>query len=289
MAAMTKEEHARIQRRRARQLFGAFLVVMVLIGAGTIVRGAVGAIGGLFDKTDEYEAYAAKLEGFVMFDPLPFDGISDMDDTTLREAAVWGTVYSILRTDSGLDGYARDPEYDMVMLPSVEVDAYLARVLGPTFKLDHKSFEMEDGTRIQYDETNQCYLIPVTSSVGSYTPKVVKMFKKGGRLFVTVGYVPITDGFDITTAGSDQPVKYMDYIFSRTNGSWYLSGVKESETKAETTASTSAAGSSASLGESDVDSAILAGVAGGADSSASSAAASSGSEASAAASASAAA
>ena len=101
MAAMTKEEHARNQRRRARQLFGAFLVVMVLIGLFTVVRGAVGAIGGLFDKTDEYASYEKKLEGFVLFDPLPFDGIENMNDTTLREAAVWGTVYGILDTENG--------------------------------------------------------------------------------------------------------------------------------------------------------------------------------------------
>lgn len=260
MAAMTKEEHARNQRRRARQLFGAFLVVMVLIGLFTVVRGAVGAIGGLFDKTDEYASYEKKLEGFVLFDPLPFDGIENMNDTTLREAAVWGTVYGILDTENGLDGYARDPEYDMVMLPSVEVDAYLARVLGPAFKLDHKTFAMEDGTEIQYDEADQCYLIPVTSTVGSYTPKVVDMFKKGGHLYVTVGYIAITDEFDITTTtNKNEPVKYMDYVFSRTNGNWYLTGVTESETKVTASTSTTAAVSSGSQ-SGDVESAILAGV-----------------------------
>jgi hypothetical protein len=261
MAVITKEEHERNQRRRMRQLFGALLGVLVLVGVVTIVRAGAGLIGGLFDKTDEYAAYTGKLEGFVMFDPLPFDGIENMDDTTLRSAAVWGTVYGIMDTQKGFDTYARDPDTDMVMLPSVEVDAYLAKVLGPAFKMDHKSFDMEDMSII-YDDVSQCYLIPVTSSVGSYTPQVTKMFKKGGKLYVTVGYVPVTDEFDITTAaGKGQPVKYMDYVFDRTNGSWFLTGLVESETKPDATAtSTAQAASSETLTDSDVESAILAGV-----------------------------
>ncbi len=260
MAMITKEEHERNQRRRMRQLLGLLLGIFILIGVITVVRAAAGAIGGLFDKTDEYTQYADKLEGFVMFDPLPFDGIENMDDTTLRSAAVWGTVYSIMDTPNGFDSYSRDPDTDMVMLPSVEVDAYLAKVLGPTFKLDHKSFDMEDMT-ITYDDASQCYLIPVTSSVGSYTPTVTKMFKHNGKLYVTVGYVPVTDEFDITTSAPNQPTKYMDYVFSRTNGNWFLSGLTESETKATAASATPAPGAtSTTLTDSDVESAILAGV-----------------------------
>ena len=283
MSVMTKEEHARNQRRRARQAFGALLLVLILIGLVAVIRGGVSLVGGLFDDTAKRESYAKKLEGMVMFDPLPFRGLQDIDDTTLREAAVWGTVYSILDTENGLDGYARDPDTDMVLLPSVEVDAYLAKLVGPTFKLDHKSFDMEDMT-IVYDETTQCYMIPVTSSVGSYSPVVTKLTKKGGKLLVTVGYLRNEDEFDLSAANSDSnvPVKYMDYIFERSNGGWYLTGLQESETKAETAASSAASDSAAAAG-SDVESAILAGGGAASDSTASSAAA--GSEASASASA----
>lgn len=263
--AITKEEHARNQRRRARQLLGAVMALLILIGIVTVVRFGVGQVAGLFDQTDEYAAYADRLEGFVMFDPVPFDGIENMDDTTLREAAVWGTIYNILDTENGLDAYSRDPDTDMLLLPSVEVDAYLARVLGPSFKLDHRSFEMEDMT-IEYDSATQCYKIPVTSSVGYYTPVVTDMFKKGGQLYVTVGYVPVVDEFDITTnnsADASQPTKYMDYIFSRTYGNWFLTGLTESETVAEATPSASPApADSTDLATSDVESAIIAGVTG---------------------------
>ena len=76
-----------------------------------------------------------------MFDPMPFDGIENIDDLTLREAAVWGCVYSIQETQGGFENYNTDPETEQLLLPSVEVDAYLAKLLGPGFKLTHRSFE----------------------------------------------------------------------------------------------------------------------------------------------------
>ena len=78
------------------------------------------------------------------------------------------------------------------------------------------------------------YKIPVTGSVGSYRATVTKLFKKDGLLHVTVGYIPNQNATDsILTTTSDTPVKYMDYLFSRQSGSWYLTGLTESETKPE--------------------------------------------------------
>ena len=103
----------------------------------------------------------------MLFDPMPFDGIENIDDLTLREAAVWGCIYNIQETQGGFDNYNTDPDTEQLLLPSVEVDAYLARLVGPSFKLTHRSFEMEDMT-IEFDESSQCYKIPVTGTVGYY-------------------------------------------------------------------------------------------------------------------------
>ncbi len=71
----------------------------------------------------------------------------------------------------------------------MDVDAYLAKLVGRGFKMTHKSFEMDDMT-IEFDETTQFYKIPVTGSVGSYRATVTKLFKKGGKLHVTVATSP---------------------------------------------------------------------------------------------------
>ena len=255
---ITPEEHARIKRRRWRQTLGLLITVLVLIGFITVLRAGVGLVANLFDDTAQKQEYEDKLEGLVLFDPMPFDGIENIDDLTLREAAVWGCVYSIQETQGGFENYNTDPETEQLLLPSVEVDAYLAKLLGPGFKLTHRSFDMEDMT-VEFDETTQCYKIPITGTVGYYRATVVKLFKRSGKLHVTVGYIPTaSDDDSIINVSSDTPTKYMDYLFERQSGSWYLTGLTESETKAESTDSTSAANLPEPMAESDVQDAILA-------------------------------
>ena len=254
---MTPEEHARLHRRRARQTLGLLIAVLALVGIVTVVRAGVKGVATLFDDTQQKAEYEDRLEGLVLFDPLPFDGIENIDDLTLREAAVWGCVYSIQETQGSFDNYNTDPDTEQLLLPSLDVDAYLAKLLGPGFKLTHRSFEMEDMT-IEFDESSQCYKIPVTGSVGTYRATVTRLFKKDGLLHVTVGYIPNQNATDsILTATSDTPVKYMDYLFSRQSGSWYLTGLTESETKPESTAA-STASEPAMMADSEVQDAILA-------------------------------
>ena len=255
---ISSEEHARLQRRRGRQALGLLVAVLVLIGFVTVLRAGVGLVANLFDDTAQKQEYEDKLEGLVLFDPMPFDGIGNIDDLTLREAAVWGCIYNIQETQGGFDNYNTDPDTEQLLLPSVDVDAYLAKLVGPSFKLTHRSFEMEDMT-VEFDDTTQCYKIPVTGSVGYYRATVTKLFKRSGKLHVTVGYIPVTSTDDsIINPSSDTPTKYMDYLFERQSGSWYLTGLTESETKPDSTASTEAASQPQPMAESDVQDAILA-------------------------------
>ena len=255
---ITPEEHARQQRRRGRQALGLLIAVLVIVGFVTVLRAGVGLVANLFDDTAQKQEYEDKLEGLVLFDPMPFDGLENLDDLTLREAAVWGCIYNIQETQGGFDNYSTDPDTEQLLLPSVEVDAYLARLVGPSFKLTHRSFEMEDMT-IEFDESSQCYKIPVTGTVGYYRAVVTKLFKRSGQLHVTVGYIPTSSTDDsIINQSSDTPTKYMDYLFERQSGSWYLTGLPESETKPDSTASTEAASQPQPMAESDVQDAILA-------------------------------
>ena len=245
---MTPEEHARLHRRRARQALGLLIAVLALVGVVTVVRAGVKGVATLFDDTQQKAEYEDRLEGLVLFDPLPFNGIENINDLTLREAAVWGCVYSIQETQGGFDNYNTDPDTEQLLLPSVDVDAYLAKLVGPSFKLT-----------IEFDETTQCYKIPVTGSVGIFRATVTRLFKKDGLLHVTVGYIPTQSSDDsILNNLSDTPTKYMDYLFSRQSGSWYLTGLTDSETKPESAESAASAAEPAPLAESEVNDAILA-------------------------------
>ena len=118
---------------------------------------------------------------------------------------------------------------------------------------------MDDMT-IVFDEATQCYSIPITGSVGYYRAEVTDMFKQDGLLHVTVGYIPMNTTGDLIGTQSDTPTKYMDYLFARTSGSWYLTGLTESATKPEQTASSQAANSVVMMDPEELQEAILQGV-----------------------------
>ncbi len=74
-----------------------------------------------------------------------------------------------------------------------------------------------------------------------------------------MGYIPTQSSDDsILNNLSDTPTKYMDYLFSRQSGSWYLTGLTDSETKPESADSAASAAEPAPLAESEVNDAILA-------------------------------
>ena len=114
---ITPEEHARLQRRRGRQALGLLITILVLVGFVTVLRASVGLVANLFDDTAQKQEYEDKLEGLVLFDPMPFDVIENIDDLTLREAAVWGCIYNIQETQGGFDNYNTDPDTEQLLLP----------------------------------------------------------------------------------------------------------------------------------------------------------------------------
>ena len=75
---ITPEEHARMQRRRGRQALGLLVAVLVIVGFVTVLQAGVGLVRNLFDDTAQKQEYEDKLEGLVLFDPMPFDGIGNI-------------------------------------------------------------------------------------------------------------------------------------------------------------------------------------------------------------------
>ena len=230
---MTKEEHERNKRRRFRQMLGVVLCLLILIGAFNVLALAVSGVAALFDDTEKKLEYEQRLQTLVMFDPLPFPSLDQMDDSTARlvkESAIWSALYTAQQSSTGVDNYERDPDTDALIMPAVDVDAAVAALYGPDFKIEHGSFDGVDMSYL-YLEEQQGYLIPVTGQMGLYTPKVEQLKKQDGKLRVTVGYVPtpaLTGDYSTT---ANEPTKYMDYIFEKENRVYYLTALETSEMK----------------------------------------------------------
>ena len=238
--AISREEQLRNNRRFSRQIVGAVAIVLIIIGLFTVLSWVVGVLRSALDDTERRQSYADRLYGLVMFDTMPFDDVSKVDQSEFLQAAIWGAVYQIQKRDNGLSDYERDSETGSIILPKLEVDTYLTNLLGPDYKITDGSFQTEE-FNYTYDEEKQGYLVPVTSSVAQYTPEVEKIWKADGKQYVTVGYIPTatnsSSNGELSLTAPTTPTKYMDYVFTQgSNHEWYLSALQESEMKPEATA-----------------------------------------------------
>lgn len=230
--AITREEQLRNNRRLARQALGAVALILAAIGLFTVLSWCVSALRAALDDTERKRGFEEQLYGLVMFDLLPFEDASSIDPAVFKQCAVWGALYLTQMNGGSLDDYERDAETGSIILPRLEVDTYLANLLGPDYLIEDGTFETEEFV-YRYLEDKQGYLVPVTGSVGLYTPVVEKLSTQGGKLYVTVGYVPTLNnmtGNDLVLTAPTEPTKYMDYVFTRgSNRQWYLSALQESE------------------------------------------------------------
>lgn len=235
-----KEEQTRNSRRLARQILGAVALLLAFIGLLTVVGWGVSGVRTLLDDTELRNEYADDLYGMVMLDPVTFDDVSTVDPSVFKQAAIWGTVYQAQKDGLGLEQYERDADTGSVMLPKLEIDTYIANLLGADYAQTVPAGSFETPEFIyQYNEEKQCYLVPVTGSVAQYTPLVEKIKTSGRQRIVTVGYVPTAfnnDNGELSLTAPTEPTKYMDYVFTRNaKRQWCLTALQESEMKVAAT------------------------------------------------------
>lgn len=228
--AISREEQLRNNRRLARQALGLVAILLIVIGLFTVIGWAIRAVTAALDDSDRRERYADLLYGLVMFDTVPFDDANTVDQSIFKQAAIWGCVYQIQKDGGSLDQYERDEETGCMILPQLEVDAYLTNLLGPDYQIEEGSFQTSEMNYV-YSEEKQGYLVPVTGSVGLYTPEVESISTQSGKMYVTVGYIPtLASTTSLTLTTPTEPTKYMDYVFTRgENRQWYLSALQESD------------------------------------------------------------
>ena len=233
----TKEETARHNRRIRRQILGAVLTVLMVVGLFTVITSSVQGVISLFDNSKEKEQFEKRLYNLVTLDPLPFGTLEQADPIVLKTAALWSSLATARETET-LELYERDPDDMSLYLPAVDVDAAAAALYGPEYKIQHGTLQ-DDNITFPYDEQRKAYKVPPTGQGGLFYPKVEDMKKQSGLLKVTVGYIPSysTDEFGLPT--TSDPEKYMDYLFKKQNGVWYLAALEESEKKVERVQSSS--------------------------------------------------
>ena len=231
-----KARHALRRRRRLRQVLGAVVCILVVIGLASVISGGVRLTASLFDDTEEKEAYELRLQTLVSLDPEPFDSLENANRARLLDAAIWSVIQ---QNSSTLGTYERD-EVGAMYLPTLDIDRAVASLYGPDFHFTYETFT-DNGLTFQYVPEKNAYLLPITSVNGNYSPRVVQIKREGSTRRVTVGYLdPYGSGEIVFDPTKLEPVKYLDYIFTKNEDEYYLTAITASEMKAESQTGTAA-------------------------------------------------
>ena len=239
-----KERNALRRRRRWRQLLGAVVCLLVVIGLVSVVSGGVRLTATLFDDSELKAEYVLRLRNLVALDPVPFDSIEEANQNTLLNALIWSSI-------SEDKEYERD-EVGAMYLPTLDIDRAVASLYGPDFHFNYETFT-DNGLTFQYVPEKNAYLLPITSVNGNYSPRVMQIRREGSTKRVTVGYLDLYGSGEIVFDPTKlEPAKYMDYIFTRSGDAYYLTAITESEMKAESqTGSVSSGGAQAPVAPQD--------------------------------------
>ncbi len=210
------------RRRRFRQLLGTIVVFLVVVGILSIATSSFNLLSSAFDISDQMPYYQERVKYLVALDTLPFENLS----TAPAETLIYAAMYQAIDQQEN-ENYERD-ENGYMYLPIDDINAAVADLYGPDVQFNYISFT-SSAFVFTYVPEKQAYLMPLTSAPTSFAPIATNIKRESDTLRLTIGY-------DVPYDTIIEPVKYLDYIFTRSeDGEYYLTSIVTSETKVENT------------------------------------------------------
>lgn len=209
---------------------GVIAIILAIIGLVTVIKFSTDTVQNLTDRTAEKKEYEQMLKPVVLFDPDPFDDLTQADVSQLLNSAVW----ALLMSEDGADKYPySEGETIGIIVPQADIEKYFVSLFGTEIDIAsmHSSIDMSDYD-ITYDAALKSYILPITGVESAYTPKVYAIEEQGSSLILTVGYignsawVQVADG-EYT---APEPDKYMKITLrERSGGMMYVSSIQSTD------------------------------------------------------------
>lgn len=206
---------------------GIIAGILAIVGLITVINFTVDKVKDFTDKTAEKAEYEEMLKPVVMFDPDPFDDLTQADVSQLLNSAVW----ALLMSEDGADKYPySEGETFGIVVPQEDIESCFVSLFGTEIDIAslYSSIDMSE-YEITYDVALKSYILPITGVESAYTPKVYDIEKQGSSKILSVGYIgnlawaQIEDG----EYSAPEPDKYMKITLrERSGGMMYVSSIQ---------------------------------------------------------------
>lgn len=207
-------------------LFGFSIIFFSTVGVAVSLKKIYTTTVRVLTRASEKEKFEKYILPVLMFDPVPFDDIKTVDKISLLRSAIWATFIN-----NGQEKYLNE-RFNTFIVPVSDVDVSLAHLYGTDIKIKHRTFGDGFMNNYIYDKDNQTYTVPVYDQFGVYSPYIKKIVKNNKQYILTVGYIRPAEVWQTYVDDKDnniRPVKYMDYILKKSNDSYNIIAIKNSD------------------------------------------------------------
>lgn len=207
---------------------GVIALILAVIGAFSVIKFGINTAKSIADNSAKKLEYEELLTPVVMFDPDPFDDLTQAQVPQLVNSAVW----ALLRSDKGTEGYAYSD--GGIIVPQEDIEKYFNSLFGKEIDISsmHSSIDMSDYD-ITYDPALKSYVLPITGIDSAYTPKVYDINKQGSSVILTVGYIGAkawaqNENGEMT---APEPDKIMKITLRESSGEMYISSIQNADSQ----------------------------------------------------------
>ena len=192
---------------------GFCMLALALVGLVSLVTIIVAAAGNASRaKTAQaLKRYEQLLKPVVMLDPPTFEKLDSAPDYVILQSSILDAL------DRNANANLAYDETGKRLLPLSEVEASCHKLWGDR-PLEPSSFEIQENL-FEFDELQQVYHIP-SVGFGNYRPLAEKFVHQGGKVEVTVGYIPIDSVMNT-------PEKRMVYVLEGDEGSETITAIRQ--------------------------------------------------------------
>lgn len=213
------------RRRKQAAPIGMIFILLAVIGLAAVLIFSIKLTKDFIDNADQKTKFESLILPVLMFDPVPFENANDLEPLVLLQSSMWSALLGEKRGDYPYD------ELKLLLVPASDLDVAAAKLFGPDVELEHQSFGNYE-TSFIYDEETQTYHVPAVAQMGTYSPRIETITKKGDTIQLRVGYIPPTTLWTVeqeNEGGEQQPDKTMLYVLTKNKRDYYISAIRDVE------------------------------------------------------------
>ncbi len=169
-------------KKRIYGVLGVLFTLLAAVGLISVIKFGIARFTSFTSGETKKDGFIDVVYPAVIMDIESFSEPTELPSDQIITAAIW----SIVMSADDMDKY--DKTFDVISVPSVDVEAYAAKLFGDKLPVFEHTTVGEGDIKFYYNEETKRYNIPVNPISFTYEPKITSVSKNGNEYTIRVDY-----------------------------------------------------------------------------------------------------